>query len=65
MKSLITRKCNGLLPSDNDSHIELIEVIETGPVVNWVVDLNCLTEPEEQTEFKNPKSNREVCHRIC
>lgn len=64
-KSLITRKRNPLLAPDNEWLIELIEVIKKGPVVNWVVDLNCLTEPEEQTEFKNPKSNREVCHRIC
>lgn len=39
-------------------------------MVNWVIDLDCLTElepgPQEQAKFKNPPQlNREVCHRIC
>lgn len=45
------------LPShvDNEWSIDLIEVIKKGPVANWVNDLNCLTDPHEQIEFKNPK----------
>lgn len=45
------------LPSftDNEWSIDLIEVIKKGPVANWVNDLNCLTDPQEQEEFKNPK----------
>lgn len=52
---LITRKCYPHFVPDNEWHIELIEVTNKGPMVNWVIDLNCLTEPEEQPKFKNPK----------
>lgn len=39
-------------------------------MVNWVIDLDCLTDPEprlqEKAKFKNPPQlNREVWHRIC
>lgn len=33
-------------PGDTkDANIELIEVINKGPLVNWVIDVDCLTEP--------------------
>jgi len=41
--------------TDNEWPIELIEVIKKGPVVNWVNDLNCLTDLQKQGKFKNPK----------
>lgn len=41
-----------------------------GPLVNWVIDLDCLTDPcpglQKKAKFKNPpRLNREVCRRIC
>lgn len=42
-------------PAGSEWHIELIEVIKKGPVVNWVSDLNCLTDSEKQVKFKNPE----------
>lgn len=40
-------------PTDNEWHMSLIEVIKKGPLVNWVSDLNCLTDLEKQVKFKN------------
>lgn len=47
------RKMQSPFPTDNEWHIDLIEVIKKGPVVNWVSDLNCLTDLEKQVKFKN------------